>query len=346
MQRWHKIQRDWFGSPGAIAISVLILGLLAYASYAFIGWAVLGAVTAPDVEACKKATGACWGVLTEKHRLLLVGRYPYGEGWRPVVASVLLLLGIGVAAIPRFFNRRGLFIFLGAVGLFLILMRGGLLGLEVVDIDLWGGMPLTVLLSVVSCLGAVPLGIALALARRSRFPLLRWLATIFIEGMRGVPLITVLFFGAYVLPLLVPSSWRADVLSRVCLCLVLFLAAYLAEVFRGGLQAIAKGQYEAAQALSLTRWQTYSHVILPQALRITLPPTTTHFIGAVKDTSLVAIVSLYDLTGSLKMAISDAVWHRFAPEMYLVVCAIYLVFGWIISRYGRFLESRYALVTR
>lgn len=346
MTRWQKIHKHCFGTPVASIISVLILSLLAWASIALIRWALIDATVTPDVEVCKRTSGACWGVLVDKHRLLLIGRYPMGEGWRSVAASIVLLGGIGVASLPRFFNRKGLLILLGAVCVYLLLMRGGWFGMPTVDTDLWGGLPLTVLLSVVSCLGAVPLGIALALARRSRFALLRWLATGFVECLRGVPLISVLFFGAFVLPLLLPASWRADNLVRVCVCLVLFLAAYLSEVFRGGLQAIAKGQYEAAQALSLSRWQTLRHIVLPQVLRITLPPITTHFIGAVLDTSLVAIVSLYDLTGSLKMAISDATWHQFAPEMYLVVCMIYLVFGWLISRYGRFLESRYALVTR
>jgi general L-amino acid transport system permease protein len=342
----RHLRKALFGSRASTAITVIGSLLLAWLAVALLRWGLLDAEVTPDVEACRRAGGACWGVLAEKHRLLLVGRYPVGEGWRPVAATLVLLSSIGVAALPRFFGRRGLALVIAGVAAYLVLMKGGILGLEPVGTDLWGGLPLTVMLAFVSCLGAAPLGIALALARRSRMTLLRWLAVGFIELIRGVPLITVLFFGVFVLPLLLPASWRADTMLRIGLCLVLFLSAYLAEVFRGGLQAIAQGQYEAAQALSLSRWQMLRHIVLPQALRITIPPTTSHFIGAVKDTSLVAIVNIYDLTGSLKMAISDPVWHPFAPEMYIVVCAIYLAFGWLISRYGRFLETRFALVTR
>jgi general L-amino acid transport system permease protein len=231
----------------------------------------------------------------------------------------------------------------GGVVAFAVLMAGGVLGLSPVGTDLWGGLPLTLLLAVVALLIGVPLGIALALARRSKLPAVSWLATGYIELVRGVPLITLLFFGAFVLPLLLPARWQLDPMLRIGICLTLFCAAYLAEVFRGGLQAVTRGQYEAAHALNLNKWQTLTRVVLPQALRITIAPTASLFIGAVKDTSLVAIVNIYDLTGTLRLALGDADWRPFFVEMYVMVSAVYLTIGLSIAKYGRYLEQRYAL---
>jgi general L-amino acid transport system permease protein len=202
---------------------------------------------------------------------------------------------------------------------------------------------LTLLLAAVSTMVAFPVGIVLALGRRSRLPLVRWFCIGYIELIRGMPLITLLFFGAFVLPLLLPAQWRMDMMARIAICLTLFSSAYLAEVFRGGLQAVVKGQYEAAQALGITPWQALNHIVLPQALRITIGPMASNFIGAVKDTSLVAIVNIYDMTGALKLAMSDPDWRPYFVEMYIVVSAIYLVIGISIAQYGRFLERRYAL---
>jgi general L-amino acid transport system permease protein len=161
--------------------------------------------------------------------------------------------------------------------------------------------------------------------------------------VRGLPLITLLFFGAFVLPLLFPPQWRMDPMLRIGICLVMFAAAYLAEVFRGGLQAVTRGQYEAAHALGLNKWQTLTRIVLPQALRITIAPTASLFIGTVKDTSLVSIVNVYDLTGTLRLAMGDAEWRPFSVEMYVMVSAIYLTIGLSIASYGRYLERRYAL---
>lgn len=250
---------------------------------------------------------------------------------------------MGVAALPRFFGRAGMAMLLAGLTGFGALMAGGVAGLAPVPSDLWGGLPLTLFLAVIACLAGVPLGILLALGRRSSLPLIRILCTGFIEAVRGVPLITLLFFGAFVLPMLVPAQWRVDPMVRIAVCLAAFSAAYLAEVFRGGLQAVPQGQVMAAQAMGFTRVQVLRHVVLPQALRVTIAPTVSNFIGAVKDTSLVAIVNIYDITGSLKMAMSDPHWIAYFVEMYMVVCAVYLLIGLGIARYGRFLESRYAL---
>lgn len=341
-----RIRRALFGDRYSATVSLLLLSLLAWAGWHAVRWGVIGAVVPPDVAACRTAEGACWGVIAEKGRLVLLGRYPQGEQWRPVAAMVLLLAGLGVAAHPRSRGHIRLAALLVALLGFGIMMAGGVLDLSRVGTELWGGLPLTLFLAVIACLAGLPLGIALALARRSRLPALRWLATGFIEAIRGLPLITLLFFGAFVLPLVLPERWRLDPMLRIGVCLTVFCAAYLAEVVRGGLQAIGSGQYEAAHALGLTRWQTLRRIVLPQALRITIAPTASLFIGAVKDTSLVAIVNVYDLTGTLKLAMGDATWRPFFVEIYLLVSLVYLALGLTIAKYGRYLERRYALGTK
>lgn len=342
-ERWL---RAMFATPGTSVMTVVVLTLLALAVYKAFVWGVWNATTVVDSAVCRESSGACWGAVVYNHRIILLGRYPVGEGWRPVLGMALLLGAVGLAATPRFFGARGVWMVVGALASFVALLAGGWAGLTPVESDLWGGLPLTLLLSVFAVITSVPLAIVLALGRRSHLPIVRWICTGYIELVRGVPLITVLFFGAFVLPLLLPASWRADTMIRVAICLTAFSAAYLAEVYRGGLQAITKGQYEAAHALSLSRWQTLKLVILPQAARMTIPPATSHFIGVLKDTSLVAIVNIYDLTGSLKMALTNPEWRPYFVEAYFVVSTIYLVLGLSIVRYGRFLEQRYALDKR
>jgi len=338
--RWrHTLFGD---KPSAIVSTVLLLGI-AWALWQALRWGVFDAVVRPDAAACRGAEGACWGVIAEKGRLVVLGRFPPGQQWRPILGSLLLLGCVGAAAHPRCFGKVGAGLMLGGVITFGVLMAGGVLGLTPVGTDLWGGLPLTLLLAVIALLIGVPLGIALALGRRSKLPAVKWLSTTYIELVRGIPLITLLFFGSFVLPLLLPPRWRMDPMLRNGICLVMFAAAYLAEVFRGGLQAVTRGQHEAAHALGLNKWQTLTRVVLPQALRITIAPTASLFIGTVKDTTLVSIVNVYDLTGTLKLAMGDSDWRPFSVEMYVMVSAIYLTIGLSIASYGRYLERRYAL---
>ena len=338
-----RMRGDLFGTPGSAAVSLVCLALLAWVTWSALQWGVLRAESAPDVAACRRAAGACWGVIVDKLRLVLIGRFPMGEGWRPVLALVLLLASVATAALPRFFNVAGLGLVVSGVTAFMLLMHGGLAGLSTVTTELWGGLPLTLFLTVVACLAGIPLGILFALGRRSALPVVCWFSTAYIELIRGVPLITLLFFGAFVLPLVLPAELRLDPMMRIAICLIAFEAAYLAEVFRGGLQAIPRGQYEAAHALGLSRWQSLRLVVLPQALRLTIAPTVNNVLGVLKNTSLVAIVNIYDLTGTLKLALTDAQWRPFFVELYILVCAIYLLLGLSIARYGRFLEQRYSM---
>ena len=338
-----RLRRTFFRDPASAVVTLAGLALLLWGAWAFVSWGLLHAVFAPDNQACRAASGACWGIIPEKYRLILLGRFPYDAQWRPVLGTVLLLGGVLCVALPRFWNLKGLAIFSAAVAAMMVLMAGGMFGLDRVGTDLWGGLPLTVLLSVLGCLLAVPLGLLLALGRRSQLPLLRAVCVAYIETVRGIPLIAWLIFASFVLPLFLPPAWQIDLMLRVGATIVLFAAAYLAEVFRGGLQAIPRGQYEAAHALGLNRFQTLGRVVIPQALRMTLGPTVSIVIGVLKDTALVSIVNLYDLTGTLKLALGNPDWQVFFVEAYIFVALIYLALGIGISRYGRFLESHNAV---
>ncbi|HVN34290.1 MAG TPA: amino acid ABC transporter permease, partial [Casimicrobiaceae bacterium] len=221
---------------------------------------------------------------------------------------------------------------------FFVLMRGGVLGLTPVETARWGGFPLTMMLSTIGLGTAFPLSILVALGRRSRMPGIRTLCVLYVELIRGVPLISVLFMASFMFPLFMPAGMTIDVLLRVQVGITLFSAAYLAEVVRGGLQAVPRGQVEAAASLGLTYWQTTRKIVLPQALRIVVPAIMNTFIGTFKDTSLVTIVSLYDLTGALQLALGDSDWRKFFLEGQLFVAAIYFVCCFAMSRYSRWVE--------
>jgi general L-amino acid transport system permease protein len=269
------------------------------------------------------------------------GRYPYDEQWR-ALAALLVLLGLTVASgVQRCWRPWLPVAWIVGLATFVLLMRGGVLGLPVVTSSRWGGLPLTVLLSVSSLALACPLGVALALGRRSRWPVVRSVCATYIELVRGVPLISVLFMASFMLPLMLPDGLRLDVLLRVLVGMTLFTAAYLAEVVRGGLQSVPAGQLDAACALGLRPWQVQRHIVLPQALRAVVPALMNSFIGGFKDSSLVVIVSLYELTGALTLALGgDPPGRPFYLVGYLLVAFVYWLFCFSMSRYSRGIERR------
>lgn len=335
------LRANLLGSPGNAAVTVAVGALVAWLAPAAIGWLLVRAQWQPDYAACRALdhAGACWGFVAEKWRLILFGRYPYAEQWRPALATAIVVATLLLSAFPRCWRRWLLVVWAGALAAFSALMGGGVFGWRRVDTAEWGGLPLTVLLTVIGVGASIPLGILLALARRSTLPLLRSAATAYIELVRGVPLITVLFMASFVFPLLLPQGMRLDVLTRVGLGLTLFQAAYMAEVVRGGLQALPKGQYEAAAALGLGWWQTQRKVILPQALTLVIPSFVNSLLSTFMDTSLVTVVSMYDLTGSLRLALGDAQWRNFFLEGYLFVAFVYFVCCYAMSRYSHWLEQ-------
>jgi general L-amino acid transport system permease protein len=335
-------RRNLFATVPSALATVLLLAALAWLLPRALHWLVTGAVWAPDYEACRALDyrAACWGFVAEKHRLVLFGRYPYEEQWRPLAATVLFVVALLASAHPRAWRRALLLAWAPVVAAFFLLLRGGALGLARVDPGSWGGLPLTLALTAAVVAGSIPLGVVLALARRSRMPVVRGLATLYIELVRGVPLITVLFVASFLFPLLLPHGLRVDALARVALGMTLFQAAYMAEVVRGGLQALPRGQGEAAEALGLAWWRTQRRVILPQALVLVIPSFVNSVLSTFLDTSLVTVVSIYDLTGSLRLALGDPRWRNFFLEGYLFVGAVYFACCLALSRYGHWLEER------
>ncbi len=330
---------DWFSS----LVTLAIIALAIYVLPGLVQWAVVNAVYVTNPDSCQAArgVGACWGVIAEKFRLIIFGRYPFEDQWRPQLATILLVALLIVSCIRYFWKPWLAALWIAIVPAFFILMGGGWFGLEPVTTDQWGGLPLTIMLATFGIVLAYPISVVVALGRRSDLPAIRSLCVIYIELIRGVPLISVLFMASFMFPLFMPVGKSPDVLLRVLVGITLFSAAYLAEVVRGGLQAIPKGQVEAAQSLGLSYWQTQRKIVLPQALAMVVPGIMNSFIAIFKDTSLVTIVSLYELTGALGLALnSDAEWRPFKIEGYLFITLIYFVFCFAMSRYSLWIEKQ------
>jgi len=332
------LRDNLFGTWLNTGLTLLSVAFLAWIVPPLLDWVLFQAVWSGSPEDCQEGGGACWAFIDQKHRLILFGQYPPSEQWRPQAAVLLLLSVIGISLMRRFW-RPWLFLFWVASFVVLgILMWGGVLGLTYVPNHLWGGLPLTLMLAVIGVIGAFPLGLALALGRQSNLPFIRALSTAYIELIRGVPLITVLFMASVMFPLFLPAGVSIDKLLRAQIGIILFTAAYLAEVFRGGLQAIPRGQYEAAADLGLGYWRAMGLVILPQALRLVIPPTVNSFISMLKDTSLVVIIGLFDLLGTVRLALTDPPWSRFHTEGYVFVGAIFFLLCFAMARYAGYLE--------
>ena len=335
------LKANLFNSIFNTVLTLLALYFLAMAIPAAIRWAFIDAIwSAPTGQACH-GDGACWAFIGEKLRFILFGRFPYAEQWRPLVV-VLVFVGMIVASCDRrMWGRRLAAVWTGGLALVAILMWGGILGMSYADTMLWSGLPLTLILASVGMAFAFPLGVMLALGRRSKLPAIRAICVAYIELIRGVPLITVLFMASVMLPLFLPSGMTIDKLLRAQVAIILFTAAYLAEVVRGGLQAIPKGQIEAADALGLGYWHRTRLIVLPQALAMVIPPLVNSFISTFKDTSLVIIIGLFDLLGTVNAALSDSAWQGFSSEAYVFTAAIYFCFCFFMSRYSQMLEREF-----
>ncbi|MEZ5637262.1 MAG: amino acid ABC transporter permease [Burkholderiaceae bacterium] len=337
---WIRI--NLFGDWKTGVMTIIVLAALLAVLPPFFSWSVIRAAWLPDYDACRvDGAGACWGVVAEKYRIILFGRYPYEEQWRPLLATSLMLALLVGSCTRAFWKSWLLPAWIVMLAIFFTLMYGNVMGLEKVETDRWGGLPLTIMLSVLSMMMAFPIGMVVALGRRSSLPAIRTVCTIYVELIRGVPLISVLFMASFMFPLFMPVGMSIDVLVRVIIGITLFAAAYMAEVIRGGLQAIPKGQIEAAATLGLSYWQTQYKIVLPQALAMVVPSIMNNFISLFKDTSLVTIVSLYELTGALGMALnSDANWRPFKIEGYLFIALIYFAFCFSMSRYSVWVEKQ------
>jgi general L-amino acid transport system permease protein len=338
-RRWSRVHL--FNTPLNAALTLVLAALLLRFLPGLVQWAVLRAsLHAADDRACAAAGGACWAFIADWFRFLVFGRYPYAQQWRPA-----LVLAIFTALLLVSFNRRLpgrwlAFVWLAGLGAAGLLMWGGVLGLPYVETDRWNGLPLTLILAAGGLGASFPLALLLALGRRSRLPVLRVIATAYIEAVRGVPFIAWLFLMLVLLPLFLPPGLVIAKLWRAEIAFALFIAAYLAEVVRGGLQAIPRGQYEAADALGLGYGAKTLRVILPQALALTIPAQVNTFIGAFKDTALISIIGLFDLLQDTNTALNDPAWRMAYVEGYVFTGAVYFAFCYSMSLYSRRLERR------
>ncbi len=346
-----------FSTPGNAALSLVCLAFIIWALPPLVRFFLIDAVwSGTDREACLASAtqphpGACWAFVRVWFSYFVYGFYPIGQRWRVDLFFLALALGIAWLAwlgAPR--RDIGAFYFFVLLPILsYILLRGfPLLGLARVSTELWGGILVTILVATVGIVVSLPLGILLALGRRAELPAVRLFSLSFIEIVRGVPLITVLFMASVMLPLFVPERFAPDKLMRALIGVALFASAYMAEVVRGGLAAVPRGQYEAARALGLTYWRMMALVILPQALRVTLPNIVNTSIGLFKDTSLVFVVGIFDLMRTVEAARGDPKWatpitsvtgYAFAALFYFVCC-----YG--MSRYARSVEMRLARARR
>jgi len=320
-------------------LTLIVLYILWQVVPPFIRWAFIDSQWFSTSEACREAEGACWSVIPANIRFILFGFFPYEMQWRPLLAMILLVGLLFYSRDRRHWKKSLLYSWL--VGLFImgLLMKGGILGLAPVESTQWGGLPLTLLLSVFGLAAAYPLGVILALGRQSQMPVIKILCIIYIEMIRGVPLITLLFMSSIVFPLFLPEGVTVNVILRAQVAIIMFTAAYIAEVVRGGLQGMATGQFEAADSLGLNYYQTMRLVILPQALKIVIPPTVSQLISALKDTSLVVIIALYDLLKTTQSVLSDPKWTASSSELYIFVALIYFGCCYFMSSYSRRLEK-------
>ncbi len=338
---WAWCRARLFSSPLNTVLTVFVAWLLFMSVPALIEWLFIKAnFSATTAQECRAASGACWAFIVEKHRLILFGIYPFDEQWRPLLATLVLIAVIVCSCIRWFWRPWLALLWLVALTVVAVLMWGGVLGLSYVENSRWGGLPLTLILATFGIAFAFPFGLLLALGRRSDMPAVKALCVVYIELIRGVPLISLLFMSSVMLPLFLPEGFSIDKLLRAQIAIILFAAAYIAETVRGGLQAIPNGQYEAANSLGLRYWQKMRKIILPQALKVVIPPLVGIFISLFKDTSLVVIIGIFDLTQAAKVALSDAEWRGFSTEAYLFIALIYFVFCFSISRYSQALEKQ------
>jgi general L-amino acid transport system permease protein len=340
------LRANLFNSVFNSILTLIALYFLVVTIPPMIGWGLIDAVwSAPNGQACRDAAGqaggACWAFIGEKFRFILFGVYPYAEQWRPLFVVVIFIAMILASCDRRLWGRPLLLLWPAGLVVVGVLMWGGVFGLTYVETGSWSGLPLTLILAVVGVAFAFPFAILLALGRRSKLPAVRVVSVCYIELVRGVPLITVLFMASVMLPLFLPSGFTIDKLLRAQVAFILFAAAYLAEIVRGGLQAIPKGQIEAADALGLGYWRRTRLIVLPQALAMVIPPLVNNFIGAFKNTSLVIIIGLFDLLNTANTALTDPNWQGFATEAYVFAAAIYWSFCFFMSRYSQMLEREF-----
>ena len=326
---------SWFNSLLTVAVLLLLWQLVP----PFFSWAFIDSVWNSPAEACRDIEGACWSVIPQNISFIIFGFFPDGEQWRPGLAMALML-GLVIFSRDRRHWKKSLGIY-WTLGLIVMgtLMYGGVFGMQVVETAQWSGLPLTFMLSLFGMVAAYPLGVLLALGRQSKMPAIKTLCVVYIEMIRGVPLISLLFMSSVMFPLFLPEGVTIDKVLRAQAAIILFTAAYIAEVVRGGLQAMPRGQFEAADSVGLNYNQTMRLIILPQALKIVIPPSVGILLSAFKDTSLVVIIALYDVLKTTKVTLSNPKWTGFSTEAYIFLAVLYFICCYAMSSYSRKVEK-------
>lgn len=337
------VRSNLFGSVSNTVLTLLAIYLLYKIVPFIVDWMFLDAsFTGESRKDCRaQGDGACWAFISSRLSLFIYGFYPEAERWRVNLSAVLLIL----ALVPVLFDQvpqRGKALIYTALYPVIagVLLVGGIFGLEHVPTDQFGGLMLNVIIGVTGIAFSLPIGIALALGRQSHLPIIRVLCVSFIEFIRGVPLITLLFVAAVMLSYFVPPGTNFDLLVRMLIMVTLFASGYMAEVIRGGLQAIPKGQYEAADAMGLKYWQAMRLIILPQALKIAIPGIVNTFIALYKDTTLVIVIGRLDILGIGNSSLADAKWQGLSTEVYVFVAIFFFVSCFLMSRYSLYLEKK------
>jgi len=331
------IIENLFSSPFNTILTIIIISIFWFSIIPFLKWALIDSCWLPNSN-CKATGGACWSVISSNYKIILFGFYPQDILWRPITAICMLVTLLFISRNRNYWNSFLGYSWVISLVVMGILLKGGVFGLESVDIEKWGGIILTLLLSVFGLTAAYPLGIILALGRQSKMPVIKIFCVFYIELIRGVPLISLLFMSSVVFPLFLPEGVTINGILRAQVAIIIFTAAYIAEVVRGGLQGMNKGQFEAADSIGLNYLQTMRLIILPQALKIVIPPSVSVLISAFKDTSLVVIIGLYDLLKTTQTTLSDPKWMGFSAEAYIFIAIIYFICCFFMSNYSRQLE--------
>jgi general L-amino acid transport system permease protein len=338
------LRRNLFSSWWNTLLTLVVLGLAVLTLPPLFGWMVTHASIRGTTRAACGDDGACWTFIRVRLPLFFYGHYPVPQRWRVDLVGVLLV-AVGIPAFRGNTRHRWVWLLMLLVALPVVagvLLVGGVFGLPYVDTGEWGGLMLNVIISFVTVAGSLPLGILLAFGRRSQLRVIRTVSVGYIELWRGVPLLTVLFMSAVMVPLFLPEGVSLDRLVRAMAALVLFNAAYMAEVVRGGLQGVRAGQEEAAASLGLRWWHIQAFVVLPQALKIVVPGIINTVVDLFKDTTLVMLIGLYDVFGTVDQALKDPAWLGYAKEGYLFSAAVFFVCCFAMSAYGRSMERRLA----
>lgn len=343
------IRKHYFANPLNSAISVLLALFTLWVLWSLFDWAVLKAIWGKGLnEECRAHEhGACWSFVATRWRIVLFGLYPFEEQWRSALACAVIVLTGGASCAPWFWTARRLAaLWVAGFVTFYVLMRGGIFGLTEVSEQNWGGLSLTIFIFASVTLLGMPLAIVFALLRRSQLPWIARTMGVIIDAIRSLPLLSIMFTFAIVLPFVLPGWMIGDKLHRVIAGYALFFACYQAEIIRGGIQSLPGGQEEAAQALGLGYWHRIGHIILPQAFRNALPATINQLVITFKETSLVVIIGFFEILASGNAAYGNSEWNFAHVEVYAFVGLIYFVFVFALSRYGAYLERRMAVAER